>query len=181
MARYKNGIIHIDTLEMPGVPGSIGLSACPGSFFVFSSDGDPMEDLPKDLDHIKDWGASGVVTLLEEHEMHRLGLADLAEEVENRDMWWMHLPIRDMKPPPKDFEMLWFSAGPKLHESLRRGDKFVIHCLAGLGRTGTIAAKLMIELGVKPKDAISTIREVRPKSIQTWRQKFYVQRCKPRR
>ena len=37
---------------------------------------------------------------------------------------------------------------------LRRGSDVLVHCRGGLGRAGTIAARLLIELGMKPETAI---------------------------
>ena len=48
--------------------------------------------------------------------------------------------------------------------SLRRRLDVLVHCRGGLGRAGTIAARLLIELGVEPAKAIEDVRAVRPGS-----------------
>lgn len=51
-----------------------------------------------------------------------------------------------------------------------------MHCRAGLGRTGTVAARLLVEHGARPADAIALVRTVRPGSIETVEQESYVLR-----
>jgi ADP-ribosyl-[dinitrogen reductase] hydrolase len=54
----------------------------------------------------------------------------------------------------------------------------VIHCLGGLGRTGTIAGRLLVELGSDPETAILQVRRARPGTIQSIMQECYVLGCK---
>ena len=42
----------------------------------------------------------------------------------------------------------------------------LVHCRGGLGRAGTIAARLLVELGERPDEAIRRVREVRPGAIE---------------
>jgi ADP-ribosyl-[dinitrogen reductase] hydrolase len=51
-----------------------------------------------------------------------------------------------------------------------------MHCYAGLGRTGTIAARLLVEHGMRPDVAIAQVRKIRPGSIETLEQEDYVLR-----
>jgi atypical dual specificity phosphatase len=46
----------------------------------------------------------------------------------------------------------------------------VVHCTAGLGRTGTILAAHFVSQGFTPKAAIARVRELRPGSIETFEQ-----------
>jgi len=62
----------------------------------------------------------------------------------------------------------------RLRRLLRRGGKVVIHCRVGLGRSGMIAARLMVELGMTPSEAISRVRKARPGAIQTSEQERHV-------
>ena len=54
------------------------------------------------------------------------------------------------------------------------GEDVYVHCKGGLGRAGTIAARLLVELGVSPKQAIADVRAARPGAIQTREQERYV-------
>ena len=50
----------------------------------------------------------------------------------------------------------------------------MLHCLAGLGRTGMMAARLLVDLGMAPALAVAEVRKVRPRAIQTEEQEKYV-------
>ena len=54
----------------------------------------------------------------------------------------------------------------------------VLHCRGGIGRTGTIAARLLVEFGVAPEEAIRMVRRARPGTIETPAQEEYVLRLK---
>ncbi len=49
-----------------------------------------------------------------------------------------------------------------------------MHCLAGLGRTGTIAACCLVASGRSPADAIRAVRAARPGSVQNPAQEAFV-------
>lgn len=179
MPKFTKNVLHIDAVDIGSAGGMIGMSACPGSRFKFSRRGDPLDDLPKDLDAIQAWGANGIVSLIEQDEFQYLGVEDLPEMIAERGMWWKHLPIRDMKTPDRTFETAWRETEcADLHQRFANGERVLFHCMAGLGRTGLVAAKLLVETGMPPKAAIHLLREKRPGTIQTWRQAFYVKRCK---
>jgi ADP-ribosyl-[dinitrogen reductase] hydrolase len=131
-------------------------------------------DLDADLDAIRDWGAAAVVTLVEPKELTLLRVERLGEEVVRRNMHWFHLPIVDVSIPDRRFEQEWEVAGEKLRSILRNGSDVVVHCRGGLGRAGTIASRLLIELGMAPKTAIERVRAVRPGAIETRAQEEYV-------
>lgn len=44
----------------------------------------------------------------------------------------------------------------------------------GLGRAGTIAARLLVELGIESATAIAKVRKVRPDAIENSRQERFV-------
>jgi ADP-ribosyl-[dinitrogen reductase] hydrolase len=48
-----------------------------------------------------------------------------------------------------------------------------------LGRTGTIAGRLLVEFGDSPEEAIRKVRAARPGSIETRAQEQYVRNCRP--
>ncbi len=131
-------------------------------------------DLSLDLDAIRDWGAAAVVTLVEAKELILLRVENLGEEVRRRGMFWFHLPIADVSTPDEGFERNWASSGDALRTLLRDGRDVLVHCRGGLGRAGTIAARLLIELGMEPSAAIRRVRTVRPGAIETREQEEYV-------
>jgi len=50
----------------------------------------------------------------------------------------------------------------------------MVHCRGGFGRTGTVAARLLVERGLDPAAAMALVRHTRPGSIETSEQELYV-------
>jgi ADP-ribosyl-[dinitrogen reductase] hydrolase len=154
--------------------GRVGITFCPGKYDCQAVSGHWDRDLSLDLDAIRDWGASAVVTLVEPKELALLRVERLGREVLRRRMLWFHLPIVDVSTPDEEFERRWEVAGDELRRLLRRGCDVLVHCRGGLGRAGTIGARLLIELGMEPATAMSVVRAVRPGAIETREQEKYV-------
>jgi ADP-ribosyl-[dinitrogen reductase] hydrolase len=154
--------------------GRVGLTLCPGKYDPQAMSGAWDRDLACDLDTIRNWGAAAVVTLLEPKELTLLRVERLGEEVLRRNMLWFHLPIEDVSIPDERFEQEWDIFGEELRSILRRESDVLVHCRGGLGRAGTIAARLLVELGMEPAKAIESVRAVRPGAIETSDQKKFV-------
>ena len=166
--------LWIDTVVVGA--GVIGMMHCPGrrGMNVFPGG----QDMLSDLRAIRGWGASALVSLMEKKEMEWFGVGDLPAKAAGLGLVHYHLPIADMDVPDERFEESWKSAGENLKDRLLSGESIVIHCLAGLGRTGTVAARLLIELGTDPETAVRQIRKARPGTIQSMVQEVYVRRSK---
>jgi ADP-ribosyl-[dinitrogen reductase] hydrolase len=154
--------------------GIIGVTLCPGKFDEVAMTGAWDRDLGLDLDEIVNWGAKAVVTLLEQKELSLLRVEQLGAEVIHRKLLWFHLPIIDVSIPDKNFERNWSDACFKLIQLLRNGSNILLHCRGGLGRAGTIAARLLVEVGTEPNLAIEQVRRARPGAIETKEQEKYI-------
>jgi ADP-ribosyl-[dinitrogen reductase] hydrolase len=154
--------------------GRVGITFCPGKYDRKALTGYWDRDLALDLDAIRKWGAFAVVTLLEPEELRLLKVERLGEEVSRRKMLWFHLPIVDVSIPDERFEQQWDVAGEELRSILRRRLDVLVHCRGGLGRAGTIAARLLVELGIEPVKAIASVRAVRPGAIETREQEKFI-------
>ena len=171
----KNSPLRIDTIALPGNRGHIGMTFCPGKKDNQGYSGITWDrDLSTDLDSIENWGANAVVTLLEEFELKMLGISNLPSLLVSRGIEWHHLPIRDVDIPDNHFELKWRENGQRIKSILFGGGRVLLHCRGGIGRTGTIAAKLLVEFGFKPSDAIDLVRSTRPGTIETEAQEQYV-------
>ena len=158
--------------------GRIGVTLCPGKTDPNGISGAWKRDLDTDLDAIQRWGATAVVTLIEKREFDLLKVRDLPTKVRDRHMEWWHLPIQDGKSPPaRGFEDRWAVAGEALRDRLRLGFDVLVHCRGGLGRAGTVAARLLVELGAHPDRAIRSVRNVRPGALETEDQEDHVAQC----
>lgn len=147
--------------------GMIGITFCPGKKQKSAFTGDWDRDLDLDLGSVAQWGAAAVVTLIEEHEFAMLGVHGLGDAVREHFLSWYHLPIRDVDVPGQSFEQAWHGVGEQLRAILRGGFNVLVHCKGGLGRAGMVAARLLIELGMDPADAIKAVRDARPGAIET--------------
>jgi ADP-ribosyl-[dinitrogen reductase] hydrolase len=170
--RVKNPPQLIDSIKIPGLEGMIGITSCPGMreeyiFDLYS------ESLIDDLQALRAWGASVVVTLLEESELHTLGVRDLGRNVVALNMIWLHLPVHNMGLPDERFDEKWRVIAPCLCNLLQEGKRIVIHCKEGLGRAGLVSVRLLIELGLPVDEAIKIVRKARPGSLHLYSHEQY--------
>lgn len=104
-------------------------------------------------------GASVVVCLNEENELaHRYDeyVAWLKANAATGKAHWY--PIHDMHAPSLD-DLVALIA--QLRTRLDSGDGIVVHCGAGIGRAGTIAAAILISHGMAVDEALTHLRASR--------------------
>jgi protein-tyrosine phosphatase len=167
-----------DPLRIALVPvraGQVGLTICPGKRGDSVYGASWERDLDTDVRVIREWGAAAVVTLIEDHEFEMLGVERLPQAVRDAGMEWHHLPIRDVQVPDARFEAAWASAGVRLGDRLRNGERVLVHCRGGLGRTGMVAARLLVEVAsVTPRQALDDVRMARQGAVETPEQVAWV-------
>jgi len=73
-----------------------------------------------------------------------------------RALWW---PIPDLHAPDLDGAVALLD---ELRSRLRSGQSLLLHCGAGIGRAGTVAAALLVTLGSNPADAVAHVAAHRP-------------------
>lgn len=174
---HTHPLMIAEVEPFPGC-GKIGITLCPGKVQRDGITGAWSRDLGVDLDVIRDWGAAAVISLVAPHELERLKVPTLGAEVLARHMDWHHLPIRDQGTPDDAFEIAWATVGEDLRHRLRNGFNVLVHCMGGLGRAGTIAARLLVELGWDANEAVRAVRKVRPNAIETRPQLDHVLRAR---
>jgi hypothetical protein len=166
--------LRIAAVHAGRAPSLIGITFCPGKKQRGGLTASWDRSLDVDLDAIAAWGAKAVLTLVTRDELIDLAVPELGQGVTARGMQWFHLPIPDYSIPDAEWEARWQEEGAALRAMLMRGDRVLVHCRGGLGRSGVVAARLLIELGLRPHDAIEQVRKVRPGAIETGKQEAYV-------
>ncbi len=149
--------------------GRIGFSPCPGG----GDDAPPGRDLGADLDRVREWGATAVVSLLEPREIE----GDPGGLVRDRHMEWWSAPIPEGHPPGPEFEVVWNAVGEAVRDRLRLGFDVLFLSRRGPGRAGTVAARLLVELGAESGDAIRRVRSACAGSLETDPQRNHVERA----
>ncbi|CAM2828221.1 cyclin-dependent kinase inhibitor 3 family protein [Vibrio ordalii] len=143
------------TWELSVAENSAGLvlTPCPGT-----------KDLPlvESIEQLKSQGVTVVVTALSHEEMQEKGVGDLPKVVEQAGLQWFHAPIEDDCAPGHQFQTHWQSISPSLHQALVNGDKIAMHCMGGSGRTGLLAAHLLLEKGWELQNIITHVQSLRP-------------------
>ena len=170
--------LRIDFVACHKGNGEIGMTLCPGKQQDRGLTGRWRRDLQLDIERIADSGITTVVSLIEWDEFASLGVESLGDTVTAAGMSWIHLPIRDRSIPDVEFEAAWREQGAVLQRRLADGERILLHCMGGLGRTGSIAGRLLIEQGEDPLLAIGRVRQARPGTIETDEQEDYLRRCR---
>jgi len=85
-----------------------------------------------------------------------------------KDVSYLHVHSNDMSVP--EFDDL-VSTVDFIHRRITNNEPVMVHCLAGLGRTGTLLACYLVKYQkMSADDAIQKVREERPGSIQSFPQ-----------
>jgi hypothetical protein len=134
-----------DEIPLPAGPGRLWLC---GKRFVGP---DPEEALAA-VD------ADGIVCLCEGHELQDRypDYVDWLSTEPDRAIWF---PIPDVHAPEVTTAIDHLDA---LRASLFNGQRLIMHCGAGVGRAGTMAAALLIRMGQFRGQALSTVAAHRP-------------------
>jgi atypical dual specificity phosphatase len=116
---------------------------------------------------------SGMPTSFEEIAwIKKQGVKSIVTMTENGlpDSWvdgleYLHVPTEDLSAP--DIEKI-DAAVDFINERIKNKDPVMVHCAAGIGRTGTILASYLVKYQkMSAKEAIDKVREERPGSIQS--------------
>ena len=118
-----------------------------------------------DLEQLRGEGFTELVSLLREEEQEPNYDISRAEAL---GFERHNIPVRDFGPPTikqlKNFV--------DLIDLLQNGEKAIVHCQGGTGRTGTFAAAYWVAKGLTVSRAIGRVRKNRPHAVETPQQEI---------
>lgn len=118
----------------------------------------------QDLLRLREAGVDAVVSMTPR--------ANSPSDFDECGLAWLHVPLEDFTAPSLE-QIRAFVEFVQGQRALGRAT--LVHCSAGLGRSGTMAACYLVARGLDPGSALEEIRVLRPGSVETNEQEKAVQ------
>lgn len=141
-----------------GLAGRLGFAAAPGTW-AGADAVEPGRGLDADLAALRASGASVLVSLLEDAELERLGITRLVERAREAGLETRRFPVPDHS-APGDLQAT-AAVVRTIVRDLARGRTVVVHCRAGVGRSGIVVACCLVAAGSEPRRALASVRRAR--------------------
>ena len=104
-----------------------------------------------------------VVSLLETEEAQTLGLEREAELVKQLSMSFLSFPIADMGLPGSTDKFARLSR--RLYRQIEAGTNSLVHCRGGIGRSGLLAAAVLLHGGLEVQQALAEVARKRARQV----------------
>lgn len=108
---------------------------------------------------IAEFGIHTVVSLLQATEAYEVGLQQEQQYADKYAMDFISYPIADRGLPDSLTRFSELTA--RLYQQISEGNNTLIHCRGGIGRTGMVAAGILMHAGFKPEAAFELISRKR--------------------
>jgi protein-tyrosine phosphatase len=134
-------------------PGKLGIAARPRG----------ADWLP---DEMRDWrlaGVNTVLSLLTREEERDLDLTAESRDAQAAGLSFLSLPIPDRQVPSSPSEVV--PVLDDLDRELAAGKSVLIHCRQGVGRSGMMAACLLVLRGKDPQSAVREVEHARGTTV----------------
>ncbi|TYC64651.1 hypothetical protein FMN63_19430 [Stappia sp. BW2] len=115
-----------------------------------------------------------LIVLVEFGEVPEEAWGLLTQTAAARSIRIAHLPIKDYEAPDGAFMDHWTKIDPEIRALLTSGGTVALSCHYGAGRSGTVAASMLIERGLSPAEAIKTVRAGFADSIESEKQLLWL-------
>lgn len=123
-------------------------------------------------------GVNTVVSLLTTDEYRDLDLAEEQKAVTSQRLQFLSFPIADRQVPSS--ERRFREMIKDLNRRLSAGQNVLVHCRQGVGRTGLVAACLLIKNGMSPGAAVDAVSAARGVPVpETTEQRDWIERFAP--
>ena len=141
--------------------GRIVMAACPGA----------KNEFHQDLHLLQRQKPAIVVSLVENSELKKAGAETLGPQLKQIGIQWFHIPIKDCDTPTNDVRSRWLDLKPLAKYKLSvTKENILLHCWAGSGRAGMMAAKILMQFGMSSDEAVTHVRNAKPDAIDTAKQ-----------
>ncbi len=139
-------------------PGKLALAARPRG-------GDWLTD---DIANWKRAGISSVLSLLTPEEEEDLDLRDEGREAKRQGLDFISFPIPDLQVPSSEAKLALVLN--EVSSVLSAGKNVIVHCRQGIGRSGLVAACVLVRNGMSPGAAVEKVSAARGVSVPETRE-----------
>jgi protein-tyrosine phosphatase len=156
----------ITWVRLPGSAILVGMLPLPG--LIILRNGGRLVDVERQaqvLDQLAGSGVTQLICLLCDDECEAGELAELAGAAASRTIVFSRWPIADFDAPDPAFDLPGLAA--LVDNALQHVSNVAFCCLAGYGRSGMMAARILIAYGMEPQAAVAAVRAVRPGAIES--------------
>ena len=112
----------------------------------------------RDFVLLRELGCTHIVTLLKESEFANT----VGVHTNSAGLEWVWIPVPNGNYPQGEVHQRLLAAMPKLSKLLDEGKSLLIHCSAGIHRTGTVAYGLLRWRSMERDEAMQVIHQIRP-------------------
>lgn len=157
--------------------GACVMSGFPG--LATGIDGEPYlepHNLRATLSDILGAGATRLVVLTEEAELPEGAFAFLQAGAAQAGLNLSYLPIPDYHAPDATILAAWHRLADGIDTLPRDGGTLAFCCQHGAGRSGTMAALMLIEQGLTADQAVAKVREGFSEAVESENQLIFLQK-----